>query len=429
MKPLMHAAVAALLIPFTHAQDAAAPAAAETHDLRVGLKVGQKVLIELDSSIKTTMNLTLPNGDVTTMKLAGEDEARFIDEITSLHDEGFAAARSIVDWKSEENGEIKDPDIVGQTFDIEYVETPRIAVREGGRASKDSLHRLLQSVPATGLWVPLPAQLAIGESCEVNLVSVIALMAGLDQEPTEHQSTLTLDAVDEEGVASLSGTMSTAAPMDDDGVKISALLGGDVTMRVDLAAGQVIEVTWDGEGTFEGGAPGVDMEGTAEFKARVTATAGAAADRAAKRKPTYRNTVRDMRGMGLKLDLPSHWFHFMTADNGTEVYVSFAMTDEVEGPRNLEIRAFATADPKATIEAAEKTVQKSFAGMKFKNLSTKLGKGRSGTGETDKGRAVVVDLVGDGDRVVQLRFETSPKDLKKAMKDLERARKTLRRVK
>ena len=393
------------------------------HDLRVGAEAGVQVLVELTEAVEGEATTHVDGVKVSSAPRKIVGSRVFVDEYTSITRAGTRMTRYVAEWRTERDGEVRDPEVTGVTFELAEEGQTKVATRGGRLAGLVALNQMAQSANCAGLWLPLPKDAVVGDVFAIGLESLVAMMLGLPARPKSHRAELLFRSIDEEAdVATMVGPLNVEAWVEEGGARHHHVYTGELTILIDTAARRVSEVDWRGRLATRGDSADGVVEVDAEFHYTVEATVGEPAAEALARPPEYRDTVREVPDLALRFALPSHWMP-VDAESNTAEFKSTVDGDRDQG-RTLEVAVFSTDDPASFTANVEAGVTKQSPDAKFRDVTTGLGGGRGVRFESD-GRAVALDLIPDEDRMIRLRMESEPSHADAAAADLAVVRATL----
>ena len=400
-----------------------------THTLTVPVREGRKLLVQYRSEFESSVVISAGERKIevpTTIK----ESAVFVDEFTNVRgqEEIYDMRRTCLLWHTLRNGRQSDPPLTG--VDLEYHE-------EGGQFNlslgdrvvpKDTLSALLQQANSIALWAPLPSQVAVGDSIQVNLLSLVPFLLQSTGTIQVEEATLELNSVDESSLARLEGILRATEQTDVEGIPMTVSVAGPCSLSVDLRERVIREMTWSGSATVTGSTDVATVSGQGRYDIQVTAQTGAAVDEAMGVKTEYRLNQHVLKPHGLEFRLPSHWYMIPNAELGL-------FQTSLHGKDNLvvlEVKSFGgeSAAIEVSIDEAEQMIRANSEGLVVAEVDSPFGKGRSLRCHSRAGEEFLIEFFRSSEnRAVRIRLFGPPRGFRKQLEQFDAIRSSFRRLK
>ena len=414
--------IQATLSPVAARQEPPADPVSAVIDLSVEAVPGRPLLVDLSSRVRGSLTVVTPDARVRSAVDERRDIA-FVDEFTAAEGERWSGTRQFLRFDQTVGRVVVDPELVGvrvaysasgESFDASLI----------GRGVRGQLmDGLLAEAPTLGLRLDLPDDARVGEPIELAPGALGALLTDALGDVTAIAE-LELRAVDESGVARVTGRLITSEVRREEAAVLAVRYEGECKLTVDTHEHRLLELIWSGQRTVVGTGSGFEVEGAARFDLELTTGIGAAVTRALLLEPRYRQVPRDLTQRGVTLELPSHWF--LSSD---EDHTRFTTTLYGGGqPVTLELGTYpiGSSDRSTYVDETIERVQEQKDVDRVRPVRCSLGRGKACEFEADGHTFWFEVLPHDERHVLRIRLFGEPGAVRAALGDWRAARRSLR---
>jgi hypothetical protein len=406
---------------FALAQESQSRPSAETkpsgYDLRLSSKA-RALIVDVTHTGKG--RVTVKRGAVDlSQPVEYKVQARWLDELGALDPKFVEDRRTFIEVRVNEGASNKDPGVDGVTL-IYTSDDGKFSVRpeKGRRVLQKELESQLRQLDATGLFLRLPEDVAIGSKIPLRNAALVATVLSLDGELEGFSGAVVLDRVDPKtNRAYLSGSVRVTQVSTKEESVMASTFDGLLTLEVDLATHEMAQVALSGTAKMSGRG---DLEGSVsgEIKFEAKATTKPATDVAAikAKKPSFRDNTHKFEGVEFKM--PACWL----ALNAQKPDIRSFLDSRVEADLVIEVaRLSQQADPAEDgfVKGFADVVKKDDANAKVVKTSFPTGKGLMFELTNDDGvffKGAVAPL---GKTLVRVRMYGPSELVKKAESDLK----------
>ena len=393
------------------------------HDLSLGVNVGEPILCRIESRARGEVTTRVGGGAAERRTIEHASEVEFVDEYTTLDDDGWTATRTYTRWTSEQDGRATDPEFNGAR--VLYSQDEQVEVELDGdrQARRAEIEALLEQAEFVGVWFGLPTDAVEGEPFWFDAASMLHALFDLKLgELQGHEAVLRIDSVDEDWIASLSGHVRCETVEEETGVAIRTAFAGEWTMRVDIPNGRLLELELEGTAEATSESDAVELTGSLDCEVRLTTEIGRPVQQALRRKPVFRPVPRALDEIGVDLELESDWF-FAGPDDKELVFQTCLEGEPVH--LALTTIAISEGEHEAVIDAAIDKIRADVGEVDVDGVRAPLGRGSELRFSTPDAEFLVALYPLGPDKLLRARLWGAPDALAEQAKGWPRIRKSL----
>jgi hypothetical protein len=349
------------------------------YDLRVEPRPDQPLLAELRLGMQVTIEAT-SGGKRKKLEFEHQSRLDFVEELLA-RDKPEAGdmdvRRTFLLWEedgTDERGKmIAQDNAFGGAQALITLRKSEIGLELLNRLAPEKELEILLKLSESVSWLKMPASARVGETFETDPTGLVNLLLNGGFLVQSARGTFTLRSVDENGVATLDGSLVVMGDAPDN--EGHGTFEGTCSVAIDTRAKLVQRAQWKGQARLQMDDGEVRGEGKGAFDSRLSVTTGDPARRALGRKTTYRAVLRSPEKVPVVFELPSHWYSVA----GEEVETFRTTVHGHEAPVTLELQAFAVSSQEfdSVLDSAVGQMGRDVHLTSQRPMTSPLGKGRS----------------------------------------------------